>query len=94
MTDQKATGKVSLDHNTYSPIVHRILGYWYCLLSWLLFTVYTITVDYYTVPLLSLYHPGILSNMDIDYLTELNNNVNEQLILELEKLIEETTFVF
>jgi len=32
--------------------------------------------------------------MDIDYLTELNNNVNEQLILELEKLIEETTFVF
>jgi len=39
------TGKVLLDRNPmYSPIVHRIHGYWYCLLFLLLFTVYTITI--------------------------------------------------
>jgi len=32
----------------------------------LLFTIYMITVDCYTVLLLSLYHPSILGNMDID----------------------------
>ena len=34
------------------------------------------------------------SSMDIDCLTDLNNNVNGQLILGLGKLMEETTFVF
>ena len=33
------------DRNTlYSPIIHRIHGYYYCSLFLLLFTVYTITV--------------------------------------------------
>jgi len=62
----KFTVKVLLDCNTlYSPIVHRRHGYCYCSLLLLLFIVYTITVDCYTVPLLSLYHPSNLSNMDI-----------------------------
>jgi len=44
----KVTEKVLLDRNTmYSPIVHRIHGYWYCLMSLLLFTMYTITTYYY-----------------------------------------------
>ena len=55
---------------------------------------YTITVDCYTVPLLSLYRPDILNNMILIILTELNNNVNGQLTLELEKLMEEIAFVF
>jgi len=63
----KITEKVLLDRNTmYSPIVHRIYDYWYCLLFLLLFTVYTIIVYWYTVLLLSLYHPSILGNMNID----------------------------
>jgi len=57
----KVTGKVLFNCNTlYSPIVHHIHGYWYCLLSWLLFTVYKIIVDCYTVPLLSPYHRSII----------------------------------
>jgi len=32
--------------------------------------------------------------LNIDYLTELNNNVNGQLTLRLRKLMEETAFVF
>jgi len=66
----KITEKVLLDRNTmYSAIVHRIHGYWYCLLFLLLFTVYTITVYWYTILLLSLslYRPSIVGNMDIDY---------------------------
>ena len=91
----KVTEKVSLDCNTYSPIVYRIHGYRYCLLSWLLFTVYatTITVTILLL-LLSLYHPSILSNMDIDCVKWINNNVKRQLTLGLEKLVEETTSVF
>jgi len=46
----KVTGKGLFDRNTlYNYIVHRIHSYWYCLLSWLLFTMYAITVDCYTV---------------------------------------------
>jgi len=58
------------------------------------FTVYTITVSCYTVSLLSLHHTNTLSNMILIVLTELNNNINGQLTLGLEKLIEETTSVF
>jgi len=58
------------------------------------FTLYTITVDCYTVPLLSLYRPSTLSNMILIVLTEINNNVNGQLILGLGKLMEETTSIF
>jgi len=44
----KITGKVFLDRNPlYSSIVHRIHGYWYCLLFLLLSTVYTIIVYCY-----------------------------------------------
>ena len=88
------TGKVLLDRNTmYNPIVHRIYGYWYCLLNLLLFTVYMITIYYYVL-LLSLYHPSILGNIEIDYFNWIKYNVNEQLTLRLGKLIEETTSVF
>ena len=55
---------------------------------------YTITVDCYIVPLLSLCHLGILSNMILVVLTKLNNNKNRQLTLRLGKLIEEATSVF
>ena len=58
---QKISEKVLLDRNTkYSPIIYRIHGYCYCLLSLLLFTLYTITVNCYIVPLLSLYRPNVL----------------------------------
>ena len=61
------TGKVLFDRNTlYSPIVYRIHGYYYRSLLLILFTVYTIIVNYYTVSLMSLYRPNIISNMDID----------------------------
>ena len=53
-----------------------------------------ITVDCYVVPLLSPYHPGILRNMILIILTELNNNINRQLTLGLKKLMEETPSVF
>jgi len=56
--------------------------------------VYTITVDCYTVLLLSLYHPGILSNMILIVLTELNSNVNGQLTLGLGKFMDKITSVF
>ena len=86
------TEKVLLNHNTmYSPIVHRIHGYWYCLLSLLLFIMYMINVYWYTVLLLSLHHPSNLDNMDIDWL---NNNINGQLTPGLGKLMEETASVF
>ena len=63
----KVTGKGLFNCNTlYSPIIHRIHGYCYCSLVLLLFTVYTITVDCYTVPLLSLYRLSILGNISID----------------------------
>ena len=55
---------------------------------------YTNTVECYTVPLLSLCHPSTLDNMILMVLTGLNNNINGQLTLGLEKLIEETTSVF
>ena len=62
----KFTGKVLLDHNLmYSPIIHRIHSYWYCLLFLLLFTVYKINVYWYIVLLLLLYRLTILRNMDI-----------------------------
>ena len=38
--------------------------------------------------------PVTFSNMNFKCLTELNNNVNGQLTLRLEKLMEETTSVF
>jgi len=53
-----------------------------------------ITVDCYTVLLLSLYCPSILDNMNVDRFNWLNNNVNGQLILGLGKLMEETASVF
>jgi len=57
--------------------------------------VYTITVTINVLLLLlSLYRLSILSNMDTDCLTELNNNINGQLTLGLGKLMEETTSVF
>ena len=49
---------------------------------------YTVTVDYYTV---SSWYSKL---HDPDCLTELSNNVNEQLILGLKKLMEETTSIF
>jgi len=67
----KVTGKISLDCNARYNSIHRIHGYCYCPLLLLLFTVYTITVTV-TVIVSSQY----ANNMDIDYLTELNNNVN------------------
>jgi len=89
------TGKVLLDRNTmYSLIVHRIHGYGYYSLFWLLFTMYTITVDCYTILLLSLYRPSILSNMILIVLIELNNNVKRPLALRLVRLMEETASVF
>jgi len=67
---REVTRRVLLDRNTmYSPIIHRIHGYWYCLLFMLLYTVYLITV---TVIASSQYS----SNMILIVLTELNNNVN------------------
>ena len=55
------------DRNTlYSLIVYCIHGYYYRLLFLLLFTMYTIIVDCYTVPLLSPHRPSIISNMNID----------------------------
>jgi len=58
--------KVSLDRNTRYSSIHRIHGYRYCSLFLLLFTVYTIIVDCYTVLLLSSYRPNIINNMDIN----------------------------
>ena len=55
------------------------------------FTVYMITV---TVLLLSLYHPSVLRDMILITLIEINNNINGQLTVGLEKLMEETTSVF
>jgi len=60
------TGKVLLDRNTLYRSIHHIHGYYYCLLSWLPFIMYTITIDCYTVPLLSPHRLSIISNMDID----------------------------
>jgi len=70
---------------TVTDTVHLLL---------LSFTVYMITVDCYTIPLLLLYRPSTLSNMILIVLIELNNNVNGQLILGFGKLMEETTSVF
>ena len=64
---EKLLKKILLDpYSMYSFTVYHIHGYNYCLLSLLLFTVYTITVYCYTVLLLSLYHPNILGNMNIN----------------------------
>ena len=79
--------KVLLDHYTRYSSIHGIHGYYYCSLFLLLFTVYTITV---TVTASSQYS----SDMDIDCLTELNNNINGQLTLGLGKFMEETASVF
>jgi len=69
----KVTGKILFDRNTlYSPIIYRIHGYYNHSLLLILFTVYTIIVDCYAVPLLSPHHPSILSNMDIDCLNWIN----------------------
>ena len=54
---------------------------------------YTITVDCYTVPLLSPYRLSTLGNMILIVFTKLNNNINEQLILGLGILMKETTSV-
>jgi len=63
----KVIEKVLFDRNTlYSPIVHRIHGYYYRSLLLILFTVYMIIVDCYTVPLLSPFRPNNRNNMDID----------------------------
>ena len=87
----KVTGKILLDRNTRYSSIHRIYGYCYCSLFLLLFTIYTITVIVtVTVTASSPYS----SNTDIDCLTELNNNINGQLILGLEKLREEAVSVF
>ena len=65
----KVTGIGLFDRNTlYSLIVHRIHGYYYHSPLLILFTMYTITVDCYTVLLLSLYRRSIISNMDNDCL--------------------------
>jgi len=91
----KGTGKVLFGRNTlYNPIVHRIHGYCYCLLFLILLTVYTITVYWFIVVLLTLYCSRTVGNMILIILTKLNNNLNEQLTLGLRKLIEETTSVF
>ena len=84
----KATGKVSLDYNAWYSSIYRIHDYCYCLLFLLLSTVYTITVIILLLP--SQYS----SNMNIDCLIELNNNINGQLTLGLGKLMEETASVF
>ena len=90
----KITEKVLLDRNTmYSPIVHRIHIYWYCLLFLLLFLCIRLLFTI-TVLLLSPYRPSILGNMILVVLTELNDNVNGQLTLGLGKSMEETTSVF
>jgi len=91
----KVTEKGLFDRITlYNPIVYRIHGYCCRSLLLILFTVYTITVDCYTVPLLSPYRPNIISNMDIDCHDWINNNVKRQLTQELKKLMEEITYVF
>ena len=91
----KGSGKVLFGRNTlYNPIVYRIHGYYYCLLFLILLTVYTITVYWFILVLLSLYYSSTLGNMILIVLTKLNNNLNEQLTLGLRKLIEETTSVF
>jgi len=89
----KVTRKISLDRNVRYISNHHIHGYCYCSLFLLLFTVYTITVYCYcavTVTASSQHS----SYTNFDCLTELNNNVNGQLILGLGNLMEETTSVF
>ena len=87
--------KVLLDRDTlYNPIVHRIHGYCYCSLLLLLFTMYTITVYWYTISLLSLYRPSILVIWMLIIITKLNNNINRQLTLGMRELMEETASVF
>jgi len=62
----KITRKVLFYSNIlYSSIVYHIHGYCYCILFLILLTVYTITIDCYTV--LLLHCPNILGNMDIDW---------------------------
>ena len=68
----KITEKISLDGNARYSSIRRIHGYCYCSLFLLLFTMYTITV---TVTASSQYS----SNMDIDCLTEINNNIKDKL---------------
>ena len=87
----KVIDKVLLGCITRYNSIHHIHGYCYCLLFLLLFTVYTITVTVTVMVTVSLQYS---SNMDIDCLTELNNNVNGQLKSGLRKLLEETTYVF
>jgi len=84
----KVTWKILLDHNARYSSIRRIHGYCYCspciqLLLLLLYCTVTIIVSF-----------QYSSNMDIDWLTELYNNINEQLILGLKKLMEETMSVF
>jgi len=89
---QKVIGKILFDCNTmYSSIVHHIHSY--CSLLLLSFTVYTITVTV-TVLLLLPYHPSILVTWILTNLTELKNNINGQLTLELRKTMEETRLYF
>ena len=92
----KVTGKVFLDNNTLYSSIHRVSSYTRLLLLFnVLITVHRV-YDYcycyctVTVTVSS----QCSSNMNIDCLTELNNNLNEQLALGLGKLMEETSSVF
>ena len=84
----KVTRKILLDRNARYSFIHRIHGYCYCSRSLLLFTVYAITITV-TVTASSQYS----SNLNIDYLIELNNKVKRQLTLGSKKLMEETASV-
>ena len=89
----KVSEKISLARNARYNSIHCIHGYCYCSQFLLLFTVYTIIVYCYctvTVTVSSQYS----RQHDIDCLTELNININGQLILGLKKLIEKTSSVF
>ena len=89
----KITIKVLLDRNTMcSSIVHLIHDYCCCSLLLLLFIVYrsTVTVILYCYCIVSVFKVTLI----LIVLTELNNNINGQLIVRLAKVIEETTSVF
>jgi len=86
----KVTGKILLDRNARYSSIHRIHGYCYYSRSLLLFTVYAITI---TVTVTATASSEYSTNLNIDYLTELNNKVKRQLTLGSKKLMEETASV-
>ena len=78
------TKKILSDHNTCIVLLfNRLHG-----------NIIHIVIVTSLILLLAPYHPSTLRNMIMIVLTELNNNVNEQLTLGLRKLMEETTFIF